>query len=172
MSASTREVDLAITLFRPESSRLTVHKLTTYTVGLYASPTYLNRAGRPQNTEELADHDVISFIDDLHIPNNSALTKIHEDARVRMRSTSVITQRALTISGGGICMLPDFMVDDHKVLEPVLKDSVLIVRDVWLSINVDIENAKRIRAVRNWLFETVDARASQLRRASAQLSRP
>ena len=48
-SLSQREADIAITLERPDQGRLISSKLTDYTLGLYASQTYLAERGTPQS---------------------------------------------------------------------------------------------------------------------------
>lgn len=53
--------DLAIRLGNHSDSRLVAHKLEDASVGVFASPQYLARAGTPVTLEELADHHCIQF---------------------------------------------------------------------------------------------------------------
>ena len=50
LSASRREVDMAITLSPPSEKRLAIEPLATYQLALYAAPAYLERAGAPRST--------------------------------------------------------------------------------------------------------------------------
>lgn len=63
-SLSRREADIAVTLERPTEGRLIVRKLTDYTLGLYASPTYLNETGAIACEDDLADRLYVTHVDD------------------------------------------------------------------------------------------------------------
>lgn len=54
--------DLAIRLDAPRDSRLVARKLEEASLGVFASPAYLERRGAPKTLEELAQHDCIQFI--------------------------------------------------------------------------------------------------------------
>ena len=54
--------DLVIRLGEPQDSRLIARKLEDATLGLFASPAYLQARGTPQQLDDLAHHDCIQFI--------------------------------------------------------------------------------------------------------------
>lgn len=54
--------DLVIRLGEPQDSRLIARKLEDATLGLFASPAYLQARGTPQRLQDLAAHDCIQFI--------------------------------------------------------------------------------------------------------------
>lgn len=54
--------DLVIRLGQPQDSRLIARKLEDATLGLFASPDYLQAHGTPQRLDDLAHHDCIQFI--------------------------------------------------------------------------------------------------------------
>lgn len=54
--------DLVIRLGEPQDSRLIARKLEDATLGLFASPAYLQARGTPQRLQDLAVHDCIQFI--------------------------------------------------------------------------------------------------------------
>ena len=64
-SLSRREADIAITVERPEQGRLVASRLVDYRLGLYASKTYLSEAGTPQTVEELSQHRLVGYVEDL-----------------------------------------------------------------------------------------------------------
>ena len=64
-SLSRREADLAVMVGRPEKGRLVARKLTDYTLGLYASPTYLAAHPAPREAAELALHRLVGYVEDL-----------------------------------------------------------------------------------------------------------
>lgn len=54
--------DLAIRLGKPTDSRLVARKLEDASVGVFASPKYLQHAGTPTSLEDLTHHHCIQFI--------------------------------------------------------------------------------------------------------------
>ena len=163
LSASSREVDIAVTLAPPASSRLVVERLTDYRLGLYGAPQYLARAGRPRTIDDLLSHYLVGYIDDLlYAPELRYLSEIHPALRVRTTSSSIRAQLELTRAGAGICVLPHFMARGAVGLEPVLPDLVGLTRTFWISVHRELQETRRVRAVRDWLVETAAARTGDL----------
>ncbi|AKT43545.1 LysR family transcriptional regulator [Chondromyces crocatus] len=54
--------DLAVRLGRIEDESLVSRKLGEATLGLFASPRYLERRGTPRSVEELAEHTLLPFV--------------------------------------------------------------------------------------------------------------
>lgn len=166
LSASNREVDIAVTLAPPASSRLVVEQLTDYQLGLYAAPLYLDRAGRPADVPDLPGHHLVGYIDDLlYAPELRYLQDIHPDLRARTTSSSIRAQLELARAGAGLCVLPHFIVQPGDGLERVLPDAVRLTRTFWISVHRDLLESRRIRVVRDWLLQTAAASAGALRPA-------
>ena len=164
LSASSREVDIAVTLGPPPSSRLAVERLTDYQLGLYAAPHYLSRAGSPERVADLPSHHLVGYIDDLlYAAELKYLNEIHPDLQVRTTSSSIRAQLELTRAGAGLCVLPHFMAKGAEGLEPVLPDTVCLTRTFWISTHRELQETRRIRVVRDWLLETAKTRAPLLR---------
>jgi DNA-binding transcriptional LysR family regulator len=163
LSASSREVDIAVTLRPPSSSRLSVERLTDYGLGLYGAPAYLDRTGRPQSRQDLPGHHLVGYIDDLiYASELRYLSEIHPDLRVRTTSSSIRAQLELTRAGAGLCVLPHFMARGAPGLEGVLPDTVRLTRTFWISVHRELQETRRIRIVRDWLLATVSARSGML----------
>jgi DNA-binding transcriptional LysR family regulator len=160
LSASRREVDMAITLSPPVAHRVVVEPLAPYQLALYASSDYLARAGVPAEVEALRDHALVGYIDDLiYSPQLRYLDEIAAGLRPSLASASLLAQRQIIAHGGGVGVLPCFLAEG---LTRVLADGVLIQRTFWLSINSDVGETARIRAVRRWLTTLVEAKAGVL----------
>ena len=163
LSASSREADLAVTFGVPQSARLTVERLTDYALGLYAAPAYLDRTNRPATREGLRGHELVGYIDDLiYAPELRYLNDVLPGLRARTTSSSIRAQLELTRSGAGLCVLPHFMAAADPGLEPVLGGDVRLVRTFWVSVHRDLREARRVRDVQRWLFETVAAKKAAL----------
>ena len=56
-----READIALRMYRPTQEGVVTRHLVDLHMGLYATPEYLDRKGRPQTLAALQAHDVIGF---------------------------------------------------------------------------------------------------------------
>jgi DNA-binding transcriptional LysR family regulator len=165
LSPSRREVDLAITLSAPDSDRLVVEPLTTYQLALYASREYLAARGEPQNLAQLADHQVVGYVDDLiYAAELRYLEEVMPGLTPSLASSSIRAQHELIAAGGGVGILPCFLAAG---LVRVLREEVLLERRFWLSTHGDVSETARMRVVRRWLKELVEEKRSALRPFSA-----
>ena len=94
-----------------------------------ASPTYLQRNGRPMHPSELANHVCISYAQmqmpnrwDYRTDNGESVTV---DVQSRVLCNSAELERVLAVAGVGVTRLPEFSCADElrrNLLEPVLTD--------------------------------------------------
>ncbi|AIL13598.1 hypothetical protein IM40_09090 [Candidatus Paracaedimonas acanthamoebae] len=63
-----QETDVAICTYIPHHPNLIQHPLKAFPMGLWASPSYLERYGIPKNVEELNHHHIISYGDNIISP--------------------------------------------------------------------------------------------------------
>jgi len=160
LSASRREVDMAVTLSAPAAHRLVIEPLTKYQLALYAAPAYIDRAGRPDTVAELVPHALVGYVDDLiYAPELRYLDEIRPGLKTRLASSSLQAQRAIIEAGGGVGVLPCFLA---KGLIRILPDKVLIERRFWLSTHREVHETARIRVIRNWLFDLVANQSKRL----------
>jgi len=160
LSASKREVDMAVTLSAPANARLVVEPLTDYQLTLYASADYLKRTGAPTTLQELEAHDLVGYVDDLiYAPELRYLDEIQLNLRPAIASSSIRAQRDIIAAGGGIGVLPCFLAEG---LTPVLPQQALLTRRFWISVHADVAGSARVRTIRRWLLDLVQARRGQL----------
>jgi DNA-binding transcriptional LysR family regulator len=160
LSPSRREVDMAITLSAPGAQRLVVAPLTDYQLALYASPSYVARAGMPQGVADLVRFQLVGYVDDLlYAPELRYLDELLPGVTPTLASSSIRAQREIVAGGGGLGVLPCFLAEG---LVRLLPDQVLIQRRFWLSTHQDVHGTARMRAVRMWLGELIEARRALL----------
>lgn len=160
LSASRREVDMAITLSAPAGHRLIVEPLTGYQLALFAAPDYLARRPAPQTLRDLLDHPIVGYVDDLiYSPELRYLDEVLPGLTPTIASSSIQAQRAIVASGGGIGVLPCFVASG---LTRVLEGEVRLERRFWLSTHSDVHDTARGKAVRNWLRDLVAAQRPAL----------
>ncbi|MGI9169764.1 MAG: LysR substrate-binding domain-containing protein [Caulobacteraceae bacterium] len=158
LSLSKREADLAITLRCPPKGRLLARKLTDYRLRLYGAPAYLD--GRPPIAVrgDLAPHRFIGYIEDLlYAEELDYLEVLGAQIEVGLKSSNLIAQLQATLSGAGLCILPDFIGAAEPGLASVLGDEVVLTRSFWLVTHPDLAALARVRAVSDFVAEEVKA---------------
>ena len=159
LSPSRREVDMAITLSAPDSARLIVETLTPYQLALYAAPAYLEAHPRPERVEDLGDHSIVGYVDDLiYAPELRYLDEIRPGLTPHLASSSIRAQRDIIAGGGGLGVLPCFLADGLVRVLP----EVLLERRFWLSTHRELHDTARLRAVRAWVRALSERNASRL----------
>lgn len=154
-SLSRREADIAIMVGRPEKGKLVTRKLTDYSLGLYASPTYLARHGAPQNRGDLLTHRLIGFVDDLiYTPSLDYAHEFSSRWRSSLAISSAAGQLEAAKGGAGIAILHDYLARDEPELQPVLVDQK-IKRTYWLAMHETQRNLARIEVVIKFLVQEV-----------------
>ncbi|MCQ1854624.1 LysR family transcriptional regulator [Neorhizobium galegae] len=155
-SLSQREADIAITIERPEQGRLVSSKLTDYTLGLYASKTYLDQAGTPQTVEALKSHPRIGYVEDLIFsPSLNFTGEVMRDWDASFEISSAIGQTEAVRSGAGIGILHDYVARQYPELVRVLPETI-IRRSYWTTYHETTRDLMRLRTVVEFLKELVD----------------
>ncbi len=155
-SLSQREADIAITIERPEQGRLVSSKLTDYTLGLYASKTYLDQAGTPRTVEALKSHPRIGYVEDLIFsPSLNFTGEVMRDWDASFEISSAIGQTEAVRSGAGIGILHDYVARQYPELVRVLPETI-IRRSYWTTYHETTRDLMRLRTVVEFLKELVD----------------
>lgn len=154
-SLSRREADIAVTLERPREGRLVARKLTDYTLGLYAAPSYLARHGTPTRLDELAAHRLVGYVEDLLYTGSLDYTAEYlGNWRSTLAVSSAMGQTEAVRAGAGIGILHAFMARRDPGLVPVLPQHVL-TRSYWTVVHEDLRALRRVALVSEFLAEIV-----------------
>lgn len=154
-SLSQREADIVITIERPSEGRLACRRLTDYTLGLYASTTYLKSNGTPRSLDDLKAHRLIGYVGDLVF--SESLNFVSEFARnwfPSLEISSALGQTEAVRAGLGIGILHDYIAaadPDFTAILPQRKVS----RTYWTVTHESLRNLTRIRIVSDFLSEIV-----------------
>lgn len=156
LNLSEREADLSINMVRPEHGRLKVCKVGQFTVGLYGTARYLERAGTPKTVDELQNHTFITYVDELiSVPQVRWLTDLVASPKTPFVCTSLTAQYHAACEGAGLVMLPHFMGGQTDRLVRIMKTEINLVRDWWLVVHQDLQSVPRIRAVIDFITATM-----------------
>ena len=102
-------VDLALRGGEPTGAGLIIRKVGQIAFGLFASPRYIERCGRPQSLDDLSNHDLLLFASRSQSRVLRAADPLagHEP---RITSDNFAFLRRLAVAGIGITALPDLLV--------------------------------------------------------------
>lgn len=154
-SLAAREVDIAITLDRPEFGSIAVRKLTDYTLQFFGTDAYFARHGRPADLAEMTAHRLCGYIPQLlYTPLLDYL--VFDGARLdpAIKSTSVVAHVEIVRSGDALGMLPVFMCASQPLLRPILEADT-IVRSYWLTVHDDLRGVERIRIISEAIVQMI-----------------
>ncbi len=155
-SLSRREADIAITVERPTEGRLVAAKLVDYTLGLYASRTYIEANGMPETTADLGGHRLVGYVSDLVIsPSLDYATEVAADWNASFQVSSALGQTEAVRSGAGIGILHSFIARAHDDLVPVPLGPT-IRRAYWLVYHESVRPLRRVQAVSAFIGEIVE----------------
>ncbi|WP_141246540.1 LysR family transcriptional regulator [Actibacterium ureilyticum] len=167
-----REVDIAVSLERPETGRVVMQRLTDYDLRLYAAPGFIDRHGRPDARADLAALPFVGYVDALLYTRELDFNRlIHPDIVTRYKAATVQAQLDAVRAGAGLGVLPCFMAAQSGLV-PVLPDTVAFRRAYWLLYSEDERDNPRIRRVAGFIRAATQDRAALFRFTPDATGRP
>lgn len=158
-----KDYDIAVSVQRMRSRRFLVRHLTDYRLELYATKSYLETHPEIRDKQDLAEHTFIWYVESLlEIPELDVFEDQVVARRPILRSSNIFAQLGSVLVGGGIGLLPRFLVMDRPELIPVLPDQVSIPQSVWLVVRRESVNLARVQATMHHLQNRVAALQSVL----------
>jgi len=150
-SLPQREADIAITVERPAAGRLVSKKLVDYSLSLYASREYLAKMGEPKEAEDLRNHRLISYVEDLIFSPSLQFTReILRNWSAHYEISSAIGQTRAVRAGAGIAVLHDYIAADYPDLVNVLPE-LRIERGYYIVFHEAARDLARLRTVANFI---------------------
>ncbi|TXG89143.1 LysR family transcriptional regulator [Rhodococcus rhodnii] len=114
-------LDIEVVVGEPHVHRAEAMRLADYTLGLYASHTYLREHGVPRTRGELAQHPIVYFVDSmLQVDDLDLARTLAPQMSESVTSTNVFVHVEATRAHAGVGLLPAFMADRHADLVRVL----------------------------------------------------
>ncbi len=156
-SLSQREADIAIMVGRPVKGRLRIRKLTDYSLGLYASKEYLALHGLPTKRQDLKNHTLIGYVEDLLFSQQLNYNEEYlNDWNSKIEVSSAIAQQEMVRSNAGVGVLHDFSVYNDDNLVALFPEKKL-QRSYWTVRHESMKSMKKISVVADFLDEIVQA---------------
>ncbi len=158
---SMREADVAIRMVPPRQPDLIQRHLMTMHFHVYASPEYLKKYGMPKKPEDLADHMMIVYGEDMEPPvaNVNWLLEIGRKRNDRDRALLKVNNiygiyRAVQ-SGVGIASLPDYTIRQASQLVRILPELEGPSYDAYFVYPAELRHSKRIVVFRDYLIRKI-----------------
>lgn len=143
-----READIAIRHARPEQPDLIAKLVGNTSAHLYASNSYLSRAGHPASADEVSSLTFIGmFPNERFLPTMQALGLELKAEQFKVRTASGSAVIELVRQGLGISFLPRQTAELFPELVPVLHESISFPVPVWLVTHRELNTSRRIRVV-------------------------
>ena len=151
LSLSRREADVAIGLSRSKSKQIQSELLRTYNLHLYGHKTYVQDHAKVRGMEDLIDHTLIDYMDDLIYSDELRYFERHlPNLRPKIRSTSIMAQKKLVENCAGLAILPDFMASTD--LQKILPNKIKIKRQFWFSCHQSVAPLEKIKVFKAFAF--------------------
>lgn len=168
-----REFDVAVTVEEPQRCYALCRRLADYSLGFYASPSYLAEHGSVESQADLRGHTLIWYVDDLlDINPLRAVNDRLLDLRVAIQANTVAGQWQAAVAGLGIALLPSYLGNSDERLVPLLAHELTFTLSYWLAVPREFARLDRVHAVINLLDEIVRVRRRDLLSGPGTRERP
>jgi DNA-binding transcriptional LysR family regulator len=152
-----READVAIRLSPAKQPDLIQRPLVTMHNSVYASNDYLRRRGIPKNVEDLDNHNLITYCEDVRLPFPeinwllSAGLKNREERKPVLRINSLPGMLRAVESGLGIAGIPEYMTQGLKEITKILPELKGPVAEAYFTYTSELRHSKRIKVFKEFL---------------------
>lgn len=142
---SKREADMALTVSPPQAGRLTVQRVTDYSLHLAASEDYLSSHAPITDIADLKDHRMIGYISDLIFDKElDYMDQAGRDLHIELTSNSFSVQLNWARLGAGVCIVHDFAIPTFPNIRKILTEKVSIQRSFYLIRHRDDQRVERL----------------------------
>ena len=161
LDLSMREADVAIRMAPPRQPELVQRHLLTVNMHIYASPGYIKKHGAPKNAEEIDNHRVIVYGEEVRPPVQDVnwLLKVGRTDGKPRRAVLTVNNIYATLraaqSGLGLAALPEFMTHGATNLVQVLPELEGPRVDAYFVYPEELRSSKRIQVFRDFLLRKV-----------------
>jgi DNA-binding transcriptional LysR family regulator len=157
----SRQADVAIRFAEQTNAKLIQRKLMEIHYQLFASRDYVRRRGAPQTVQELDQHELIVYGDEVEAPlkNLDWILEVGaapgKERRPALRVNSIYGIYRAVKSGFGIAALPYYIADESPDLVQVLPEVTGPTFDAYFVYPEELRWSKRVAVIRDFLLQQV-----------------
>ncbi|KFE35752.1 LysR family transcriptional regulator [Thioclava atlantica] len=153
-----READVAIRMKEPAQADLIRKRLLNIRMRLYATPAYLEKAGVPQEIEDLRKHRLICQTP--RFPQVQAGAQLARQVLAFDQSSTLTVNNYFgvlqaVLNNIGIGILPDYLTADFPDIQRVLPDLESVEVPVFLAYPEELRSSRRVTAFRDFIQEEI-----------------
>jgi DNA-binding transcriptional LysR family regulator len=151
-----READIAVRMVRPEQSSLVAKRIADVSLSACASAPYLARRGTPLQPPDLLQHELIGYDqqDDM-LRGFAAMGFPVTREHFALRTDDLIAAWEAVRAGLGVGFTADYVIRTDPAVHRILPMLALPSLPVWLTVHREIRNSGRIRAVYDFLAQSI-----------------
>ncbi|WP_299376770.1 LysR family transcriptional regulator [uncultured Tateyamaria sp.] len=165
VNLSRREADFAIGVSAPSGGRLTVQRITDYSLHFAASSEYLATAAPLDTLADLRNHRIVGYIPDMIFDQELDYLANAGVTRVALASNSVAVQLNLLRQSGGVGVVHDFALAHVPGMRRVLEHVFSIQRSFYLIRHASDQGHGRLERIARLLVQGLKAEVGLLEAA-------
>ncbi|KAE9630378.1 LysR family transcriptional regulator [Parasedimentitalea maritima] len=151
LNMSTRQADVALRVAKSPPDHLVGRKLMSIRWGMYGAPSYFERLGKPESSQDLAGHTFIGASGRLTTLEGYTWLERQNDLLSRTHTDDLTTMSSLAAAGHGLALLPDDLSRDD--LERCFTLELAGKNSLWILTHPDLRRVERINIVMRFLGE-------------------
>ncbi|BCH23784.1 LysR family transcriptional regulator [Mesorhizobium sp. L-8-10] len=158
LDLTMRQADCAIRLRQPQQPDLIQRRLFTVHFHLYASPSYINKHGKPNSIADLKNHRIVTF----GVPVPTHLSELNWLETVgdfeggkrvaTLQINDILSIKRAVKRGAGIAMLPDYVVDKDAGLVQLLPETEVPSFDTYFCYPDAMKNQAKLHVFRDFVI--------------------
>ena len=151
-----READIALRGARPTRGHFIVRRAGFWHFGLYAARKYAEAHNLKSGLSDLSEVKIITWTKEwAHLRGGPWFAEYARGAKIALTSDSRRVHHAACKAGLGVAILPCALADKEPDLICLLPPKKVLSLPLWLVVHRDLAKTARIRAVTEFIFETV-----------------
>lgn len=141
---------------RPQELDNVVQSLGKLSLGLFASPSYIEIYGRPSGVDDLTGHRFVGPDEGRgRAPFVGWLKENVAREQIAFRTTDATASEQAVVAGAGMGFLPTWITQRHPELVEMLPRDPGWSGELWLVTHVDLHRTTKVQAFLNFLKERV-----------------
>lgn len=160
---SKREADMAIGVSQPTAGRLSVQKITDYSLSLVGARHYIKNHPPIEKVSDLKGHKLVGYIPDMVFDKELDYLAQLGGERVALASNSASVQMAWVRQGHGIGIVHDFAINPFiRRLVRILPEDFSLTRSFYLIRHQDDRRLERMNRFSDALVKGVRDEVARL----------
>jgi DNA-binding transcriptional LysR family regulator len=153
-----RQADCAIRLRQPQQPDLIQRRLFTVHFHLFASPSYVNKYGKPALIGDLKNHRIVTFGEPVppHLSELNWLETVGDFEGGKRVSTlqinDILSIKRAVQRGAGIAMLPDYIIEKDSPLVQLLPETEVPSFDTYFCYPDAMKNQAKLQVFRDFVI--------------------